>query len=157
MDKKAIDNLLQRMNRKKSRYLAESGWSGEAAYEMAEAFAQKAKDSIDYFTKNLKQESDETTVMARSFFRLLSNKLNLESREEPPSPEEVKQALEQLKDVGRVGIFATVSLIPGGAFSLIGLEILARKFGIEEFTLIPSSFQGIKDNKNSNDDVSKDH
>jgi len=157
MNNKALANLFRRMKRKKTRYIPGTNWSGEAAYDMAETFAQKAKDSIEYFSKNLKQESDETTVMARSFFRLLSDKLNLESREEPPTPEEVKQALEQLKDVGRVGIFATISLIPGGAFSLIGLEILARKFGIEDFTLIPSSFQGIKGNKNSNDNVSKDH
>jgi len=143
------------MAKKKAPNLPTSKWANDAAYAMAEEFAQKAKASIETFTQNIKQESDETTVMAESFFRLLSNKLNLDSREEPPSPEEVRRALEQLKDVGRVGIFATISLIPGGAFSLIGLEILARKFGIDDFTLIPSSFQSNKQNKNKNGNVSQ--
>jgi hypothetical protein len=144
------------MAKKKMPDIPNSKWTNEAAYAMAEEFAQKAKASIETFTKNLKQESDETTQMAQSFFRLLSNKLNLDSREEPPTPEEVRRALEQLKDVGRVGIFATISLIPGGAFSLIGLEILARKFGIEDFTLVPSSFQNNRHTKNRNGNVSND-
>ncbi|MFW5768222.1 MAG: hypothetical protein ACOCXO_07640, partial [Bacteroidota bacterium] len=45
------------------------------------------------------------------------------------------------KDVGRVGFFASVSLLPGGAFSLLGLEMLARKLGVRNFTFIPSSFR----------------
>ncbi len=79
--------------------------------------------------------------MARVFFRLLSEQLRLSERQSPPSSEEVRTALEQLKDVGRFSIFASVSLIPGGAVSLIGLELLARSFDIDKFTLVPSSFR----------------
>ena len=55
--------------------------------------------------------------------------------------EQVKAAIEQLKDVGRFSIFATLVILPGGVVSLVGLELLARKFGINGFNLIPSSFR----------------
>jgi len=42
--------------------------------------------------------------------------------------------------VGRLSVFTTAVILPGGAVSLMGLEILARKFGIK-FTFIPSSFR----------------
>ena len=79
--------------------------------------------------------------MAHSFFKLLEAKLDLTNRKEPPSQEEVKEAIEQLKDVGRISVFATISILPGGGFSLIGLEILARKFGVKGFTFVPSAFR----------------
>ena len=79
--------------------------------------------------------------MARSFFKLLEAKLDLSGRKEPPTEEEVKAAIEQLKDVGRFSIFTTLVILPGGVVSLVGLELLARKFGIKSFNLIPSSFR----------------
>ena len=32
-------------------------------------------------------------------------------------------------------------ILPGGIVSLLGLELLARKFGIKGFNLVPSSFR----------------
>ncbi|MCD4710193.1 MAG: hypothetical protein K8R52_05055, partial [Bacteroidales bacterium] len=87
------------------------------------------------------EETEETEQMARSFFKLLEAKLDLSGRTEPPSEEEVKAAIEQLKDVGRFSIFTTLVILPGGVVSLMGLELLARKFGIRGFNLIPSSFK----------------
>ena len=89
----------------------------------------------------MKNEWSETQEMAQSFFELLEHKLNLNERSEPPSKEEVKKALEQLLDVGRFSFFASVSILPGGGVSLIGLELLARKFGVKKFSLVPSSFK----------------
>ena len=54
---------------------------------------------------------------------------------------EVREAIEQLKDVGRFSVFATLVILPGGIVSLLGLELLARKFGIKGFNLMPSSFR----------------
>ena len=71
----------------------------------------------------------------------MAHKLKLDERTEPPSEEEVKEAIEQLKDVGRVSFFATISILPGGALSLIGLEVLAAKCGVKNFTFIPSAFR----------------
>lgn len=79
--------------------------------------------------------------MAHSFFRILENKLNLHERKDPPTPEEVKEAIEQLKDLGRISVFASISILPGGAISLIGLELLAHKFGVTNFTFVPSAFR----------------
>ncbi len=108
-------------------------------------YAEKTMKLINKAIGGAGQEARETEEMARSFFRLLSHKLNLRNRKDPPGEEEVKEAIEQLKDLGRFSVFATISIIPGGGFSLIGLELLARKFGVKNFTFVPSSFQ--KQNK----------
>ena len=104
-------------------------------------FANRSKKAIDNVMHGLGNEVDETREMAKSFFKLLESKLGLSQRKEPPSKEEVKAAIEQLKDVGRLSVFTSISIIPGGGFSLIGLELLARKFGIKNFTFVPSSFR----------------
>lgn len=107
----------------------------------ASKFANQAKKNIDNTAEKVGQEAAETQEMAQTFFRLLENKLDINNRTSPPSNEEIKEAITQLKDVGRFTIFAGISILPGGAFSLIGLELLAKKFNITNFTLIPSSFR----------------
>lgn len=107
----------------------------------ASKFARVAKKGIDDTAKNVGQEAKETQEMAQTFFRLLENKLDMENRTTPPNEQEVKEAIEQLKDVGRFTVFAGVSILPGGGFGLIALEMLARKYNISNFSLIPSSFR----------------
>ncbi len=119
------------------------------AWREARRFARKTKRAIKSTLRNFGQEAMETREMAQLFFRLLDSKLELSKRSTPPSDEEVKAAVEQLIDVARISVFASISLLPGGGFSLIGLEILARKFGIRNFTFLPSSFRK-KENDNSN-------
>ena len=106
----------------------------------AKRYARKAKFHIDKVMKGVDRETEETREMASSFFRLLEHKLNLNERTDPPSKEEVKAAVKQLKDVGRFSIFVTAVILPGGVVSLIGLELLARQYGIN-FSLIPSAFK----------------
>ena len=106
----------------------------------AKRYARKAKYHIDKVMKGVDKEAEETREMASSFFRLLEHKLNLNERTDPPSKEEVKAAVKQLKDVGRFSIFVTAVILPGGVVSLIGLELLARQYGIN-FSLIPSAFK----------------
>ncbi|MCF8226087.1 MAG: hypothetical protein K9J30_09420 [Bacteroidales bacterium] len=103
-------------------------------------FAERARRYIELGMKKIGNEAMETREMARSFFKLLEHKLKMNERTVPPTEEEVLEAIEQLKDVGRFSVFTTAVIIPGGAVSLIGLELLARKFGIK-FTFIPSSFR----------------
>lgn len=107
----------------------------------ARRFARRTKKAIHYTMEGLGKEVKETKDMARLFFRMLESKLDINKRTTPPTEEEVKEAIEQLKDVGRISVFSSISLLPGGGFSLIGLELLARKFGIKEFTFIPSAFR----------------
>jgi hypothetical protein len=107
----------------------------------ASKYAKKTARLIKKGMSGFGEEASETRIMADSFFRMLAHKLRLNERTTPPTEEEVKAAIEQLKDVGRFSIFATVSLLPGGGFSLIGLELLARRLGVKKFTLIPSAFR----------------
>jgi hypothetical protein len=118
------------------------GWNEEHKL-FARTYAARAKHGIDRAMEGLGKEAGETRRMAESFFRLLEHKLNLKERSEPPTPEEVKNAIEQLKDMGRFSIFITAVILPGGVISLIGLELLARKFGID-FSFIPSNFRKMK-------------
>ena len=113
----------------------------------AKRYATKAKLHIDKVLKGVDKEAEETREMASSFFRLLEHKLNLNERTDPPSKDEVKAAIRQLKDVGRFSVFVTAVILPGGVISLIGLELLAKKYGIN-FSLIPSAFK----KKNTKDD-----
>lgn len=107
----------------------------------AQIFARNTSKTIKRGIDGFGQEAKETEAMAKSFFKLLENKLNLDKRKTPPTEEEVKAAIEQLLDLGRFSVFTTISIIPGGGFSLIGLEILARKLGVKNFTFIPSAFR----------------
>ncbi len=111
------------------------------SHRFAKKYAAKTNDLISKGVKAVGQEAEETEQMARSFFKILEAKLNLNDRTDPPSEEEVKAAIEQLKDVGRFSIFATLVILPGGVVSLLGLELLAKRFGVKGFNLIPSSFR----------------
>ena len=127
------------------RELKDAAWKlpvkNPGSSRFAKKYAAKTKSLIDEGVRAFGEETGETEQMARSFFKLLEAKLDLSGRTEPPSEEEVKAAIEQLKDVGRFSIFTTLVILPGGVISLVGLEMLARKFGIRGFNLIPSSFR----------------
>jgi hypothetical protein len=131
--------------RAKLKELKNAAWAlpikNHRSYLFARKYATKTKGLIDEGVRAFGQEAEETEQMARSFFRLLEAKLDMSGRKEPPTEEEVKAAIEQLKDVGRFSIFTTLVILPGGVVSLVGLEMLARKFGIKSFNLIPSSFR----------------
>jgi hypothetical protein len=133
----------------KLKELKEAAWNLPVRDSKSHRFARKyAKKTSTLITEGLKavgQEAGETEIMARSFFKMLEAKLDLSGRTDPPTEEEVKAAIEQLKDVGRFSIFATLVILPGGVVSLVGLEILARRFGIKGFNLVPSSFRKKKD------------
>jgi hypothetical protein len=116
-------------------------WNNPESKRFAKKYADKTGELIREGVEMIGQEAEETEQMARSFFKMLEAKLDLSGRTEPPTPEEVREAIEQLKDVGRFSIFATLVILPGGIVSLVGLELLAKRFGIGGFNLIPSSFR----------------
>lgn len=129
----------------KIKALKDAAWNfpvkNHRSYLFARKFAVKTKDLLNEGAAIVGEEAGETEQMAVSFFKLLEAKLDLSGRKKPPSEEEVKAAIEQLKDVGRFSIFTTLVILPGGVVSLLGLEMLARRFGIKWFNLIPSSFR----------------
>lgn len=136
----------------KLRELKDAAWNlpirDSRSHRFAKKYAAKTNQLILEGVRAVGVEAGETEQMARSFFKMLEAKLDLSGRTEPPSEEEVKAAIEQLKDVGRFSIFTTLVILPGGVVSLLGLEMLARKFGIKGFNLIPSSFRKKHGKKN---------
>jgi len=131
--------------RHKIRELRERAKPGSFRGSRGDRFARKYADKTSRLIRTgvdaMGNEAGETEQMARSFFRMLEAKLDLSGRTEPPTEAEVRAAIEQLKDVGRFSVFATLVILPGGIFSLVGLELLARKFGIRGFSMVPSSFR----------------
>jgi hypothetical protein len=129
----------------KLRELKHAAWNlpikDSRSHRFAKKYAAKTSVLIQEGVRAVGEEAEETEQMARSFFKMLEAKLDLSGRTEPPTEEEVKAAIEQLKDVGRFSIFTTLVILPGGVISLLGLELLARRFGIKGFNLIPSSFR----------------
>ncbi len=142
---KILKMLKQSTIRTKLRELKEAAWNlpvkDSRSHRFARKYAAKTSQLIHEGVRAVGQEAGETERMAHSFFKMLEAKLDLSGRTYPPSEEEVRAAIEQLKDVGRFSIFATLVILPGGVVSLVGLELLARKFGIKGFNLIPSSFR----------------
>ena len=128
----------------KLKALKEAAWrlpiKDTGSYRFARKYAVKTRALIEEGVQAFGKEAEETEQMARSFFKLLEARLDLSGRTDPPTAEEVKAAIEQLKDMGRFSIFTTLVILPGGVVSLLGLELLARRFGIKNFNLIPSSF-----------------
>lgn len=137
MQKQSIINKLKE--------LKEAAWNlpikDSRSHRFARKYAAKTNRLITEGIESVGQEAEETEKMARSFFKMLEAKLDLSGRTDPPTEEEVKAAIDQLKDVGRFSVFATLVILPGGIVSLLGLELLARKFGIKGFNLVPSSFR----------------
>jgi len=129
----------------KLKELKEAAWNlpirDSRSNRFARKYAAKTSRLITEGVIAVGQEADQTEQMARSFFKMLEAKLDLSGRTDPPTEEEVKAAIEQLKDVGRFSFFATLVILPGGIVSLVGLELLARRFGIRGFNLVPSSFR----------------
>jgi len=108
----------------------------------AKQFVKWSVKKIASAKEGLKKEKVETKEMLQIFFKLLKNKLNLKHNSPPPTKEELKRAIAQLKDVGKVALVTAIMLgpIPGDEPLLIGLEMLARHFGI---TFFPSALQGL--------------
>lgn len=127
------ENLIERPELQENECEENIGFAGR--------FVSSAINSFKKVHSGMKNEWHETQEMAQSFFKVLEHKLNLNERNEPPSKEEIKKALEQLLDVGRFSFFASVSILPGGGVTLIGLELLARKCGVKNFSFVPSSFR----------------
>lgn len=83
----------------------------------------------------LKQEKEETRAMMHTFFNVLTQKLPSGNK---PDEQEIKEALEQLKDVHKMAGLLVVSITPGSVVTLPALCALGRRYGIE---LLPSAFQ----------------
>ncbi len=129
-------------NRYYSAYIdKKSLWQRVHERRRARRLARMSHIALKRTLKATGTEMTETKDMAQAFFKLLSSKLDMKNRTTPPTDEEIKLAVEQLKDIGRFSVFATISIIPAGGIGLVSLELLANKLGVKNFSLIPSAFR----------------
>jgi len=73
--------------------------------------------------------------MMKTFFSVLTQKL---PQGRKPEEHEVKEAIEQLKDVHKMAGLLVVAITPGSLVTLPALCALGRRYGVE---LLPSAFQ----------------
>jgi len=91
--------------------------------------------SLSSIVTGLKQEREETRLMMKTFFSVLTQKL---PQGRKPEEHEVKEAIEQLKDVHKMAGLLVVAITPGSLVTLPALCALGRRYGVE---LLPSAFQ----------------
>ena len=101
---------------------------------------KKFLESVDKVIVGLNQEREETQVMAKTFFRVLTHRL---PKGRKPEDEEIQAAIEQLKDVHRMAGLLIFATLPGSVITLPAIYAVGRRFGIE---FLPSAFQ-----KNANE------
>jgi len=99
------------------------------------AAQQRYLKSVSSTIQGLKQEKEETRVMMKTFFNLLTQKL---PHGEKPNSEEIHAALEQLKDVHKMAGLFVLALTPGSVVTLPALCALGKRFGVD---VLPSAFQ----------------
>ncbi|MFY0700772.1 MAG: hypothetical protein JXR04_08115 [Bermanella sp.] len=93
--------------------------------------------SVSKTIQGLKQEKEETRVMMKTFFSVLTQKF---PKGHKPEPQEIEAALEQLKDVHKMAGLFVLALTPGSVVTLPALCALGKRFGVE---VLPSAFQDL--------------
>ena len=96
-------------------------------------------ETISKTIKGLKQEKEETRLMMKTFFSVLTQKL---PQGRKPEPEEIEAALEQLKDVHKMAGLFVLAITPGSVVTLPALCALGKRFGIE---VLPSAFKKLSE------------
>ncbi len=96
---------------------------------------KKFLESVDKVIVGLNQEREETQVMAKTFFRVLTHRL---PKGRKPEDEEIQAAIEQLKDVHRMAGLLIFATLPGSVITLPAIYAVGRRYGIE---FLPSAFQ----------------
>lgn len=133
---------MKRIKRFSDDFLIEEGisWEGlKATYRKARGIASRVIGAF-------KQEGRETASMMRVFNYQLRSKLRLDTRGDTPSPEEVKGALEQLKDIPKLAPYAVILLtspIPFSSTMYTAAAVYLKKVTKGYIDLLPGSFNDI--------------
>jgi len=108
----------------------------------------RAKGIVGRILKAFKNEGKETSEMMRVFNYQLRKKLNLDTRGDTPTPDEVKSALEQLKDIPRLAPYALILLsspIPFSSVMYTAFAMYLKKVSGGYINLLPGSFNNVFD------------
>lgn len=87
-------------------------------------------------------ESKDIKDMSHTFSILLMEKLNIKHRHDIPTPEEVKEAIKQLKDVPKIMPFCALLLmpIPFGLTSYTLIAFILHKISGGQVNILPDKF-----------------
>ena len=98
-------------------------------------------------------ESIETKNMVRTFVKQGKGQLLLSKQSEPPTEEEIRIAMEQLKDLPKfLPFFVFIAVpVPGVTESYVLLAVSLEKWMGEKFSLLPSHFRGVFKRKKDED------
>lgn len=129
-------------------------YSQQSKYKTFKKFIVNKAYRVKGISKNLfnafKQEGTETSDMISVFNRQLRNKLNLKTRKDMPTKEEMDEALNQLKDIPKLLPFALVMLatpIPGSSTLYTVFAYFLKKRSNGKINLLPDSFDDILSTK----------
>jgi hypothetical protein len=121
---------------------------------------KKAKSVAINVIKAFKQEGKETSNMLKTFNYQLRKKLNLETRRDAPTPDEITSALEQLKEIPKLAPYAIILLaspIPFSSTMYTGAAIYLKKITNGYLNLLPDSFKDVfKGIEDSDIEIEKD-
>lgn len=98
-------------------------------------------------------ESIETKNMVRTFVKQGKGQLLLSKQSEPPTEEEIRVAMEQLKDLPKfLPFFVFIAVpVPGVTESYVLLAVSLEKWMGEKFSLLPSHFRAVFKSKKDED------
>lgn len=132
-------------------------YSNQSKYDNFKKFinnkASGAKDISKNVLNAFKNEGLETAEMASVFNRHIRKKLNLNNRKDNPTKEELRIALNQLKDIPKLLPFAVVLLaapIPGSSTMYTIFAYFLKKKSGGKINLLPDSFDDILNKKDKN-------
>ena len=100
---------------------------------------QRYRKMADKLLLGLNQEHQETKEMVHTFFSMLTQKL---PNGRKPEEDELRAAIEQLKDVHKIAALLLLAVTPGSVITVPALCALGRRFGVE---FLPSAFLNVGD------------
>ncbi|MBK9016375.1 MAG: hypothetical protein IPM82_21165 [Saprospiraceae bacterium] len=100
-------------------------------------------------------EGIETKNMVRTFVKQGRGQLLLSKQSEPPTEEEIRLAMEQLKDLPKfLPFFIFIAVpIPGVTESYVLLAVSLEKWLGQKFSLLPTHFRAVFNKKNDADNT----
>ena len=90
-------------------------------------------DTLSNYRKFIKRESSQTKVMIIVFRDLLHKQLGGNKN---PTEEDIKEAISQLKDVGKITALLPLVLLPGSVLTIPILIKLGKRYNIN---IMPNS------------------
>lgn len=125
-------------------------YSKQSKFNSFKSFIKHKANDTKNISKNLiaafKHEGLETKDMISVFNRQLRKKLNLKSRSDNPSPEELRDALNQLKDIPKLLPYAAIMLtapIPGSSTLYTVFAYYLNKKTDGKINILPDSFEDV--------------